>query len=225
MTSRLLTLLIAAGALAWPSVVPGAVSPFLPPEATNAAAVSSGETIEFAGVIVGRKTDLVFFDKVTKKSRWVSLGETNEGIQVIRYDAERATAEVRINGVSKTLALRKSNVTAAAINPANPIAPVAPAHTGFNIPAPTPAPVATAAQPVAGGGVAPGTTPNVSEAATQPGAATITPPSTPAEQTLAKQEADARNLVSDLLEIGMAQRKAYEEAQRRQQQGETPPAK
>ena len=54
---------------------------------------------------------------------------------------------------------------------------------------------------------------------------TVTPPVSPAEQAVAKQEAEARNLVSDLLEIGMAQRKAYEEAQRRQQQGDTPPAK
>ena len=30
-----------------------------------------------------------------------------------------------------------------------------------------------------------------------------------------KQERDARMLVSDLLEIGMAQRKAYEEAQKK----------
>ena len=39
-----------------------------------------------------------------------------------------------------------------------------------------------------------------------------------------RQEAEARMLVSDLLEIGMAQRRAYEEAQRRQAQGNPPPA-
>jgi hypothetical protein len=46
------------------------------------------------------------------------------------------------------------------------------------------------------------------------GAAQPTPPQT--EQ--AKQEREARMLVSDLLEIGMQQRKAYEEAQKKAQQ-------
>lgn len=225
MTYRSLTLLTLTCAMALPVAAQSAVSPFLPPEAANAGSVSSGETIEFAGVIIGRKTDLIFYDKTTKKSRWVSLGETNEGIQAIRYDAERATAEVRINGVAKTLPLRKSNLAAAVINPANPIAPVAPAYAGFNIAPPAPALVAPAAQPVTGAGAAPGAAPTGTEIAPQPGAATVTPASTPAEQVVAKQEAEARNLVSDLLEIGMAQRKAYEEAQRRQQQGEIPPAK
>jgi hypothetical protein len=223
MKLRFPSLLIVVSALAGLGAAQTAVSPFMPPEAANAAMVSSGETIEFAGVIVGRKTDLIFYDKTLKKSRWVSLGETSEGIQAIRYDAERGTAEVRINGVAKTLPLRKSNVTAAAVNPANPIAPVAPAYTGFNVPAttppiatPTPAPdVVAVLNPAA----------NAAVAASQPGAAVVTPPATPAEQAVAKQEADARNLVSDLLEIGMAQRKAYEDAQRRQQQGDTPPAK
>ena len=40
-------------------------------------------------------------------------------------------------------------------------------------------------------------------------------PITPAQEIILKQETEARNLVSDLLEIGMAQRRAYEEAQRR----------
>ena len=40
-------------------------------------------------------------------------------------------------------------------------------------------------------------------------------PTTPAQEAIIKQETEARNLVSDLLEIGMAQRRAYEEAQRR----------
>lgn len=223
MTPRLLTLLTLASALALPAAAQSAVSPFMPPEAANAGAVSSGETIEFAGVIVGRKTDLIFYDKTAKKSRWVSLGDTSDGIQAIRYDAERGTAEVRINGVAKTLTLRKSNVTAAAINPANPIAPVAPAHTGFNVPGPATAALSAPPAPDVVATQSPAANPSV--AANQPGAATVTPPSTPAEQAVVKQEQEARMLVSDLLEIGMAQRKAYEDAQRRQQQGDTTPTK
>jgi hypothetical protein len=117
--------------------------------------------------------------------------------------------------------LRKSSVTAAAINPANPIAPVAPAHPGFNVAPPPPAVSVTPPAPE----LVPAANPTAAVAANQPGAATITPPTSPAEQAVAKQEADARNLVSDLLEIGMAQRKAYQEAQRREQQGGLPPAK
>ena len=37
--------------------------------------------------------------------------------------------------------------------------------------------------------------------------------------TVARQEEEARMLVSDLLEIGMAQRKAYEEAQKKAASG------
>lgn len=48
-------------------------------------------------------------------------------------------------------------------------------------------------------------------------------PATPESQV--KAETEARMLVSDLLEIGMAQRKAYEEAQKRAAEGNaTPPA-
>jgi len=43
--------------------------------------------------------------------------------------------------------------------------------------------------------------------------------SPPQSAESAKQEREARMLVSDLLEIGMQQRKAYEEAQKRAQQG------
>jgi hypothetical protein len=46
----------------------------------------------------------------------------------------------------------------------------------------------------------------------------------PVARTRARQEEEARMLVSDLLEIGMAQRKAYEEAQRRNAAGQPAPA-
>ena len=52
-------------------------------------------------------------------------------------------------------------------------------------------------------------------------AATPTTSATPISQlSKARQEEEARMLVSDLLEIGMAQRKAYEDAQRRIQNGQ-----
>lgn len=68
--------------------------------------------------------------------------------------------------------------------------------------------------------------------ATGPAIAPIAPPSVPRKTgppvqpqapEIAKQEREARMLVSDLLEIGMQQRKAYEEAQKKAQQAAAKP--
>lgn len=67
-------------------------------------------------------------------------------------------------------------------------------------------PSAQAGQPAQSGATAPATAPQ-----------TLTPIS---QLSPARQEEEARMLVSDLLEIGMAQRKAYEEAQRRAASGQ-----
>jgi hypothetical protein len=89
----------------------------------------------------------------------------------------------------------------------------------FNVPTPQPVPAvvdfAQKNQPPAGDSAA------APVAAPKP-EGPATPPS------IAKQEEDARMLVSDLLEIGMAQRKEYEEKQKRAASGEqnaasTPP--
>ena len=194
-------------------------NPFRPPQAA-AAAQAPAETIEFAGVsMMGKRTDLIFFDKTTKKHRWVPLGETIDGISALKYDAGREQAIVKINGEQKTLPMRKGT------GPTNAPAAVAPMHTGFATPAPVPVPVAAGNANVPAGAVA--TLP--ATASGQPGAPAATPPAAPASPTSqppmteqAKQEQEARMLVSDLLEIGMAQRKAYEEAQRKQQSGEQP---
>lgn len=66
-----------------------------------------------------------------------------------------------------------------------------------------------------------GTTPTVVATITPtpvpvtPAPAATPPPPATAPTTQARQEEEARMLVSDLLEIGMAQRRAYEEAQRK----------
>jgi len=194
-------------------------SPFMPASTGGAAVVSAAETIEFAGISsVGKRTDLIFHDKTAKKSRWVGVGETVEGISVVSFDPRRDEAVVKINGVQKTLALRKSSRNASGQAPA-PVAVLPPA-AGFAAPTPLPLP---GAEPLAGTNSAPGQM----TAAPAPAAPPVAPavpagPVTPA--LVAKQESEARMLVSDLLEIGMAQRKAYEEAHRRAAQGETAPA-
>src|SRR5688572_18680218 len=84
-------------------------SPFQLRDGPAAPAVAANETIEFAGVssIVGKKADLIFYDKTAKKSHWIAQGETKEGIAVVNYDEAREVAVVKVNGVQKTLPLRK----------------------------------------------------------------------------------------------------------------------
>lgn len=178
----------------------GKKSPFLPVVPAGTAAVTADETIEFAGVsVVGTKTDLIFHDKASKKNRWVPLGETVEGITALNYDARREQAVVKIDGAQKVLALRKAS---GPVNAPSPVT-VMPAAAGFSVPPPTNL-------------VPPAATDAVATAAPQ------TPPAGP-QTEVQKQETEARMLVSDLLEIGMAQRKAYEEAQRKAAEAEAQP--
>ncbi len=194
-------------------------SPFMPATTGSAAVVAAAENIEFAGISsVGKRTDLIFHDKAAKKSRWVGVGETVGGISVVSFDARRDEAVVKIDGVQKTLTLRKGSRTAGGTAPA-PVTVLPPAG-GFAVATPLPLP---GAEPLDGTNAAAGQL----TAAPAPAAPPVVPavpagPTTPAQ--VAKQESEARMLVSDLLEIGMAQRKAYEEAHRRAAQGETAPA-
>jgi hypothetical protein len=180
-------------------------SPFAPAgaPATAGAVTMSSETIEFAGVTtIGKETSLVFFDKLAKKSHWLKKGETKAGITLVNYDAAQEKAVVRLNGAEKVLPLRKGK---GATGPGHVVTPV---QTGFNTPAPE-SPVAS-------------TTPAAPPPATP---APVVPSGPPTPETQARQETEARMLVSDLLEIGMAQRRAYEEAQRKAAEaGANPPA-
>lgn len=183
---------------------PSGRSPFSPPAtaASNAAAAAS-ETLEFAGVsAMGNRTDVILFDKTARKSHLITAGETVAGISVLNYDARRDQVVIRVNGQQKTLALRKSSAPTGGLPPA-----AAPMPVGFNVPPPAPPPVAVGSTT----GVIPPAPAPVAESAAAPVAA----PASPAQQLQAKQETEARMLVSDLLEIGMAQRRAYEEAQRK----------
>src|SRR5688500_17684860 len=109
-------------------------SPFELRGAPTAPTAAASETIEFAGVssIVGKKTDLIFYDKTAKKSHWIAQGETKEGISVITYDERRDEAVVKINGVQKTLPLRKPT------GPAGVGRTAATIPVGFNTPVLTP---------------------------------------------------------------------------------------
>lgn len=185
-------------------------SPFMPPATAAGPVSSTSENVEFAGVsTIGQRTDLIFHDKSVKKNRWVGIGETVEGISVVSYDPRRDEAVVKVNGVQKTLALRKPS---APVNtPAS--APVATFPAVVGVAAANAEPIQINPTMAAIPTPAPATPVNAVPAAPSGPAAPATP------EQIAKQETDARMLVSDLLEIGMAQRRAYEEAQRRANQG------
>ncbi|MBI5691627.1 MAG: hypothetical protein HZC55_16210 [Verrucomicrobia bacterium] len=188
-------------------------SPFEAVGNAAAPAAAASETIEFSGVTtVGRQTDLIFHDKTKKKSVWVGIGETKEGITVVSYDQQRAQAVVKINGAEKVMALRKGAAPAGGANTAPALTPFLPGQAPATplVITPNPPPVAPAAAPTAPTETAPSTPAPVGAA-----------PASPAE-VQRRQETEARMLVSDLLEIGMAQRKAYEEAQRRAAETPTP---
>jgi hypothetical protein len=195
-------------------------SPFVLRGGSTAPVATPDETIEFAGVSsIGDKTDLIFYDKTSKKSHWISTGETKEGIAVMNYDDRREEVVVKVNGVQKTLALRKGK------GPTGIARPVTTLPAGFNTPLPAPLPAPVSAQlPVP-----------AAQGASELSAATETVNATPAQPVAApaagspaeiqtRQETEARMLVSDLLEIGMAQRRAYEEAQRKAAGGSEPNA-
>lgn len=189
-------------------------SPFAPQGGGTAAPAASTETIEFVGVsTVGKKTDLAFADKAQKKSRWVGVGETVDGLSVLNYDSRLEQAVIKVDGVQKILPLKKST------NAKGGVAAVAPMQTGFNV-APPPLPAAPLTVTPSTQPSVPSTT-GVPPSAMPPAAPVPQQPATP--ETQAKQEQEARMLVSDLLEIGMAQRKAYEEAQRKASEGTPPP--
>ncbi len=194
-------------------------SPFLP-TGIPALAAGSGEAYELAGIsTMGRQTSVNIYDKIGKKGLWIAVGETASGITVSKYDSARELVVIRVAGTEKILALRK-----AASSTARPgTMPPPPVAAGFNIPPPpTVVPVALAPAPLTAAGASPAPAALPAEAAAP--AAPRPPPPVPG--SVAHQEQEARMLVSDLLEIGMAQRKAYEEAQKKATQsgGDSTPA-
>jgi len=150
-------------------------SPFLPAPGTAASGAGpTQEGLELAGVSSTAKNTLVcIYDNQTKRSHWIPVNATVEGIKVLAYDSTLDQVSLSVGGQKKVLRLRKATVSGVAN--ANPGA----AAAGFATPA-----------------VMPST----------PG----TPQPPPAPGSIAQQETEARMLVSDLLEIGIQQRKAYE---------------
>jgi len=152
-------------------------SPFLPPAGTAVASAGAAETLELAGISGTGKTTLVcIVDTQTKRSHWIAVDATVEGIKVVAFDARQEQATVLVGGQQKILRMRRASVA-----------------SGTNAAGTAAASFSTPSIPVTQG----------------------VPQPPPAPGSVAQQETEARMLVSDLLEIGIQQRKAYEEAQKK----------
>ena len=127
-----------------------AKSPFLPPQAGNAAGPTAGAPLEFRGVIGSSASTLYrIYDPTKKVGVWVPLNERHAefDVTVKKYDEDQQTLVVEHQGKTLKLAERKAKVvssgSAAAAVPPPVIAPVpsnvSPAVTQAVVLNPTPA--------------------------------------------------------------------------------------
>jgi hypothetical protein len=153
-------------------------SPFAAVGKGAGAAGGPPEAYELAGsTSEGSQVSVCIFERQSRRSRWIDVGDTVDGIRVVSYDAASDAAVVTINGTRKDLTMRKDTVASSGstYNPA--VAPVSNGQVASLVPVPQ-----------------------------QPAAVPGTP---------AAEQREARMLVSDLLEIGIQQRKAYQDAKQR----------
>lgn len=185
--------LLAAALLLAPALLPAADNPFTPPPSAGGATTGPvSDTYQLSGYVAQAKgSGMISVTRVSdKRSLWIPLGQTVADITAVSYDALNDQAVIRAGGQALTITLRKA-VTKPGTNIVRTVAPP-----------PIPAPIA-AASGAAPSGALPGADPSLPP---QP------PPPAPGTQAFKEQE--ARMLVTDLLEIGLEQRKAYEAAQR-----------
>jgi hypothetical protein len=157
-------------------------SPFMPAPGAVAADQPASDTFELKGFSsTGKKILVCVYDSQAKRSHWIAVDATVEGIKIVAFDAAKEEATITVGGQKKTLRMRKPSVAA-----------------GTNT-----------AGTAAAGFASPVTAPMITQGIPQP---------PPAPGSIAQQEVEARMLVSDLLEIGIQQRKAYEEAQKKADQ-------
>jgi hypothetical protein len=144
-------------------------SPFMPVGAAGAGANGPAPAYELAGSSVqGSDVAICVYERQSKHSQWIAVGETLNGIQVISYDPAHDRAVVSVSGERRELTMRSAAVAATSSSP-------------------TASTVLTSSD--------------------------TSVPSSP--EAVAHDQREARMLVSDLLEIGVQQRKAYQEAKQK----------
>jgi len=165
-------------------------SPFLPEGGLGAAAAGAAPSdyvLAGSSVTDGHAVVCVV-QSDTKRSRWIGVGETIDGIQVLSFDGDHDRAVILAHGARKEIGMRHATVVPAR---SSAVAPGAPLFVPQQV------------------------------VAINPPAAGLPPAPAAPPAPEARAETEARMMVSDLLEIGMQQRKAYEEA-RNQPAGSVP---
>jgi hypothetical protein len=178
--------------LAWAGTTLVGDSPFAPVagSASSGSTSSAPEAYELEGSAVqGTAIAVCILDRSAHRSSWISVGETQNGIHVESYDSQKDKAVVTIAGTRRELNLKKPSYGGAAQVPATLTRNATTVGTPVAVTAPPP----------------PETEPTGTPGVPAP------PPRTQAE----RDQQEARMLVSDLLEIGMQQRKAYQEAKQK----------
>ena len=177
-------------------------SPFIGPQ-TNVGSPSFGSfpLYTLVGVIgIDRSTRVGILDMRTRKSVWIPLGQTIGGIEAVSHNPRTDEVVVRVNGTLQMLSLRMPNINGSPMpSEAMTSSPLIPS-TAFHFATNPSQQNNTPLPPLA---------PNPSQVSIRP------------VGTTGEQEREARMLVSDLIDIGMQQRKAYQEAQRKNQQPTT----
>jgi len=177
-------------------------SPFLPDRSPGAPGTAPEGEIQLSGLTsIGGKPMVCLTDVTKKKSRWLAVGAKDEAYEVLSADFNTNEAIVKVNGDRRVLPLRKAATGKLAMQPPRP-PQGGPGQPPGQVTGPVQAVIApTQAQQVPLSnevGPAGGKLPPVAPAASKE-----------------EQEREARMLVSDLMEIGMRQRKAYEEARKK----------
>lgn len=90
-------------------------SPFQPASAPAAVAAAPAEPYQLTGVTAAPEGSRVcILDSAARHSRWIAVGATADGIQVVSYDAAQKQAVISVAGVQHTLVLRESATAAEA---------------------------------------------------------------------------------------------------------------
>jgi len=179
-------------------------SPFAPAvTASVAQAAAPDDAFQLIGVISrGQDSVVGILDRTANRTRWIPVGETVDGLKVNSYDRAQDIAVITSGGVQKFLQLRKA-VVAAANNVQTIFNPIPTAPVAYGAPSGAPAPQSFATPTPA-----------------QPQPAIVNPADAGKSPDIIAKETEARMMVSDLLEIGMAQRKEYERKQREAQEAQ-----
>jgi hypothetical protein len=162
-------------------------SPFLPAAMSGQTPVDSFSYVLTGITKINSTGYCCIVDPQKKRARWIAVGSEVDGIEVVNCDYENTRALVKVGGESRILVLRKSATQKASFSP-------------------TPASRTVASTPPMGmGPPPPGGGPEHGD----------DPAQSKANASREEKEREARMLVSDMLEISMRQRKAYEEAKKK----------